>query len=263
MALTAPINARAKLRENALCATVRGVDIWQDAANPLLAFWAEKTEEIEPELLDWIDSFEAGAVFYDLGASIGAFSIYAAKKGLQVFAFEAEAQNYAVAEKNHFLNGDEIETGLSIFNVAVSDSCRMERLYIRRYNAGEHNKIVGVPEMRDTHQAFAPDHVQPVLAYPLDVLIAQFGLPVPRYIKIDIDGSEEPALRGSPELFSSPELREVFIEVSKPDEAGEGRGIMDLMAGYGFEVVRKDPVLHMKGGVYPDLFNIVFRRVQA
>lgn len=263
MAQSAPLDAREKLRENAVCATVRGIDIWQDAANPLLAFWAEKTEGIEPELLDWMDSFEPGAVFYDLGASVGAFSIYAAKKGAQVFAFEAEAQNYAVAEKNHFLNGDDIETELSIFNLAVSDSCRMERLYIRRYNAGEHNKIVGVPEMRDTHQAFAPDHVQPILAYPLDALITQFSLPVPRYIKIDIDGSEEPALRGAPALFSNPDLHEVFIEISKPDEAGEGAVIMDLMSGYGFEVARKDPVLHMKGGVYPDLFNIVFRRIGA
>jgi hypothetical protein len=36
----------------------------------------------EPETLAWIDIFERGSVFYDVGANIGLYSIYAVKKNV-------------------------------------------------------------------------------------------------------------------------------------------------------------------------------------
>jgi FkbM family methyltransferase len=252
---------RSEMRRQAHKATVRGIDVWQTSANPLLEFWAEKTEEIEPELLDWIDGFAPGSVFYDLGASVGAFSIYAAKRAkARVFAFEAEAQNFSVAEINHFLNGDELDHPLCVLNIAVSDRTKLERLYIRRYRAGEHNKIVGMPELRDTHQIFEPEHVQAVLCMSLDQLASELDLPMPTYIKIDVDGSEEAVLRGGEALFRSAALREVFIEINEPDKPGEGALIVGALAGYGFSIRNMVQVRHMGGGVYPGLFNVVFAR---
>jgi len=35
----------------------------------------------EPETIAWIDSFKTGEVFWDIGANIGLYGIYAAKKG--------------------------------------------------------------------------------------------------------------------------------------------------------------------------------------
>jgi hypothetical protein len=37
-------------------------------------------EEREPEVLDWIDSFEKGCTFFDVGASFGTETLYAALK---------------------------------------------------------------------------------------------------------------------------------------------------------------------------------------
>src|ERR1700744_4323948 len=84
---------------------VRGIVIRFAVSNPRLRVWAERFEEIEPELLDLIDGMPEHTVFYDLGASIGLFSLYAAlQRQARVYAFEAEAQNYATLELNHFLN---------------------------------------------------------------------------------------------------------------------------------------------------------------
>ena len=42
----------------------------------------------EPETLEWIDSFSADSVFWDIGANVGLYSIYAAKtKNIQIFSF--------------------------------------------------------------------------------------------------------------------------------------------------------------------------------
>jgi hypothetical protein len=44
-----------------------------------------------------------------------------------------------------------------------------------------------------------------------------FGLPVPNYVKIDVDSIEERIVAGARETLSDPELRSVLIEL----EAGE------------------------------------------
>ena len=39
----------------------------------------------EPETINWIDGFKKNEVFFDVGANIGLYSIYAAKKNCKVF----------------------------------------------------------------------------------------------------------------------------------------------------------------------------------
>jgi len=61
----------------------------------------------EPDTLYWIDNYmNDNDVFYDVGANIGTYSLYAANKGgLKIFAFEPESSNYYYLNKNIYLNG--------------------------------------------------------------------------------------------------------------------------------------------------------------
>src|SRR6516225_6500482 len=44
-----------------------------------LALWRARTLLAkEPETIEWIDSFRAGDVFWDVGANVGLYSLYAA-----------------------------------------------------------------------------------------------------------------------------------------------------------------------------------------
>jgi hypothetical protein len=59
----------------------------------------------EPETLNWIDKFEKKTTFWDVGANIGLYSCYAAKKReCKVFAFEPSIFNIEWLGKNIFLN---------------------------------------------------------------------------------------------------------------------------------------------------------------
>src|SRR5689334_12310835 len=59
----------------------------------------------EPCTLDWIAGFGADEILVDVGANVGMYSIWAAAtKGTRVFAFEPEAQNYALLNRNIFVN---------------------------------------------------------------------------------------------------------------------------------------------------------------
>ena len=59
----------------------------------------------EPETLEWIDKFKKKTTFWDIGANIGLYSCYAAKKNLcKVYAFEPSIFNLEWLGRNIFLN---------------------------------------------------------------------------------------------------------------------------------------------------------------
>jgi FkbM family methyltransferase len=238
-------------------AAVRGIAIRFAVSNPRLRVWAERFEEIEPELLDLIDGLPEGTVFYDCGASIGLFSLYAAiARRARVFAFEPEAQNYATLELNHYLNRAWLVEPLASFNVALADAPGIGRIYTRIFGAGEHVKILDAPETQDTKERFEPAHVQTVLKQPLDRLVSEYGLPQPECLKIDVDGAEAAVLAGAARTLADPRLRTVFIEIAERSQTDEAA----MVARHGFTLAAKIPVARLRGGVYPDLFNCIFRR---
>ena len=69
------------------------------------SFRMSTIEDKEPETIDWIDSFEEGACFYDIGANVGVFTLYAAKsKKCQVFSFEPSVFNLESLVRNININ---------------------------------------------------------------------------------------------------------------------------------------------------------------
>src|SRR5215467_14181444 len=60
-----------------------------------LAQWRAQTLLAkEPETIEWIDSFADGDTFWDIGANIGIYSVYAAvSRRVRVLAFEPSAAN--------------------------------------------------------------------------------------------------------------------------------------------------------------------------
>jgi FkbM family methyltransferase len=243
--------------DDTLDVAVRGIVIRFAVSNPRLRVWAERFAEIEPELLDMIDEMPEHAIFFDLGASIGLFSLYAAlRRRARVYAFEPEAQNYATLELNHFLNRRAITEPLNTFNVAIAEAAGVGRIHARTYGAGEHVKILDKAETQDTKEAFEPAHVQTVLKMRLDELIGEFGLPQPNVMKIDVDGAEAAVLAGASKTLRNPLLNTVFIELTDRTQAAEAEALLQ----HGFRLAAKVPVTRLRGGFYPDLFNCIFRR---
>ena len=73
--------------------------------NALNRYRVESFSTKEPETLEWIDRFPDDAVLWDIGANVGLYTIYAAKKGIRVFAFEPSVFNLEVLARNIFING--------------------------------------------------------------------------------------------------------------------------------------------------------------
>jgi FkbM family methyltransferase len=80
------------------------------------------------EPVAWIESLPADAVLWDIGANVGLYAIYAAKRGVRVLAFEPAASTLAVLTRNIELNA--VSDKVAAYGVALSDKTKLDALYM-------------------------------------------------------------------------------------------------------------------------------------
>lgn len=185
----------------------------------------------EPDTIQWLDRLAPGDLFVDIGANIGVYSLYAAmRRGARVFAFEPGAQNFAALNRNIHLNG--ANDKVLAFPIAASDSAGATVLNLSRFEVGGSHNSVDEP-IGEGGDRFRPAFVQGAVADRLDALLGAWdGAPVPRFVKIDVDGIEPRVVAGMGDLLADKRLEEILIEMNPEEE--NGRRILDLLAPHGF-----------------------------
>ena len=168
----------------------------------------------EPDTLDWIDRFfQPGDVIYDVGANIGQYSLYAAKKlggNATMLAFEPEALNFAKLNRNIRLN--ELGDTITAYCLAVSDGTGIDHFYSKAFQTGAALHALGRP-VTQGEVDFEPQNRQGTMAVSLDDLTGRFGLPFPTHIKVDVDGIEDRIVAGATQTLADARLKSVLIEV--------------------------------------------------
>lgn len=223
--------------------------------NTLTNWRAETYFTKEPETIEWIDTFQKGDVLFDVGANIGLYSIYAAKRGVRVVAFEPESQNYALINKNIFLNGCS-DTAMAL-NIALSDKDCVDYLNISQYQAG-----CAVNCFQDTvdwkYEKFTPHFRQGVLSYTLDSFLGRYSNCFPSHIKIDVDGLEPKIMKGAQSTLKDRRLKSISLEIN--EALSENLEMVAQLQGYGFHCAGKKHADMFEGGEYTRCFNYLFRR---
>jgi FkbM family methyltransferase len=225
----------------------------------LLQSRAQSVMTKEPDTIQWIDRFESSDVFWDIGANVGVFSLYAARqRGLRVLAFEPSADNYAVLCKNIEINAFEGRVvpycvalaGGTQLGVLNSPSREMGASLHQFGNKGEASRYWG-----GNKTSFA----QGVVGFSVDDFIYQFSPPFPTRLKIDVDGLEWPILQGAGKSLRDPRLRSVMAELPLSDTAERDRAIAWL-SDCGFELVSQGDLQEGGGQTAANHF---FARVRA
>ena len=169
----------------------------------------------EPETIEWLREYlRDGDVFYDVGANIGLYSLYAAKlrSGSRVFAFEPESHNFGNLCGNLLLNRVENVTPC-FFPLSSHETFAPFYVYDLRPGGALHS--LGRPSpLRDG----PPLLTTGAIAATIDVLVARHGLPAPHLLKLDVDGNEEQILDGAAAVLASGSLRSILVEVTCRDE---------------------------------------------
>jgi len=172
----------------------------------------------EPETLDWIDNhIKEEDVFFDVGANIGIYSVYAAlrQRKIQVIAFEPEYANLHLLRDNVVENNlrDRIKT----YAVALSNRVGFSTLHIQDLNPGAALSTESREDIVVTRENCPVIWKEGICTFTLDMFCQETGLQ-PNCMKLDVDGNEKEILEGGIATVSSPHFRTLIFELSDKKE---------------------------------------------
>ena len=163
-------------------------------------------------------------IVVDIGAHIGAFSIWAARQALtgKVYAFEPNTENYDLLLENRQLNK---LTNLEVFNVAASDVNGEAAFYNSEHSSVSHSLVD--PGAENTTK---------VRTVSLAGILTENRIERVNYLKIDAEGAEYLiVLNTPPEVLRR--VDKIFIEYHDYlDHGHHYRDIENYLAENGFKV---------------------------
>ena len=223
----------AKLKEKSAI-SINGKKIFLSTPNFLNRYRHKTFFTKEPETLTWIDSFEESAVFYDIGANVGLYSIYAAiKKDVQVFSFEPSFFNLEFLARNIYIN--QLTDRISIFPVALNDKVSISNFQL---TSTEWGGALSTFEkgFDDSGNKIQSKFIYNTIGFDLDHLVEVTKIPFPEYVKIDVDGLEHFIIGGAQNVIKK--AKSVLIEIN--DNFEEQRSTSEkFMTDLGFKLVQK------------------------
>ncbi len=182
-----------------------------------LTYWRTKTfEKKEPETMDWIKNFSLKKpIFWDIGANIGLYSIYAAKQNsyTEVISFEPSGLNLGILERNIVLN--DLNENITVFQIPLFNKSN-DLMYMNESS----NEEGGALNSFGNDIGFDGKKINSINKYKIfgtsvDQLINDGVLKKPNYIKIDVDGNEHLILEKSSKVLTSDEIKEIMIELNE------------------------------------------------
>ncbi len=189
----------------------------------------------EPHTVAWLDRLKAEDVYWDIGANVGMYAVYAAKfRRCRTVAFEPESQNYALLVENIVLNG--VAERCLPASIGVSDTAGTSRLHVRYITKGGAFNALGdaTPDSFQAAQGYELHEGFEQLVYgcPVDELVAKHGLPAPTHIKLDVDGLEPNIIAGAMQTIKSGSVRSILVELNTKSPAD--MAVPGILAQHGF-----------------------------
>ena len=217
----------------------------------------ESIYDKEPWTLEWIAGFAAGDVLLDCGATVGMYTVWAAAtRKARVYAFEPEAQNYALLNRNILLN--DLSGRVTAYCMGLSDKAGLSTLHIADLRAGGSCHALGEP-LDFKHDPLNAVFTQGSIAGSIDELVRARAIPVPTHIKIDVDGFEPKVVGGAAETLCDRTVRSLLIETNQNLE--DHRAMVRELNALGF---KHDPAqvdrAERKEGAFKGVAEYVFKR---
>jgi FkbM family methyltransferase len=179
----------------------------------------------QPATIEWIDSFRPNTVFWDIGANIGVYALYAAlQEDIQVIAFEPAAVNYFILTANCEANA--FDSRVQCLLLGLGDTRSVARLEVSQFASAMSFSFHGKRKRPYPSR-------QAALLLPIDQLIEDYGLACPNYIKIDVPGLTQQIIAGAAQTLRREELLELHVEMGN---SPIGQQIKSVLAEAGFTV---------------------------
>lgn len=209
----------------------------------------------EPETIDWINSFDKGDVLWDIGACVGAFSLYAAKKKHNVLSFEPMAANYYLLNKNIKIN--RLDNRILAFCIAFNDTTVLDHFYIKKTGLGQAGNAFGEP-LDYRGKKFNEKFKQGMLGYSIDDFM-KFKPIFPNHIKIDVDGIEDKIIKGGTNTLSDERVKSILVEMNA-DQADYCERVGNVLKDCGLRISARKHAKRYDGSSLSMMYNYIFVR---
>lgn len=209
----------------------------------------------EPDTIEWINQMKPGETLFDVGANMGQYSMLAAKRGVNVHAFEPDAQNFALMCRNFALN--KLKGKMTPWPIALTNCTGLDTFFVTNVMAGGSCNSFG--DKVDYHlQPKKFKFEQGCFGTSLDEFCYQFGFA--DHIKIDVDGLEHKVIAGA--NVAMKKAQSVLVELNT--RLPEHMAIYDWMAGFGLKPdVATAEIARRKEGPFKGVGNVLFFRNEA
>ena len=176
-------------------------------------------------------NFEEGAVVVDIGANQGLFSVYAARNGALVYAFEPLTENLTILEENVSQNG--MDNQVNIHKLAVTGNSYEADLFFGMGQGGD--IISGSASIVDNNRGGKIHATRKVKGIPINELLEFCSLTQCDFLKIDCEGGEYNIF----DNISVDNLRK-FDRISLEFHRGDSDTICEKLKRAGFKILRQD-----------------------
>lgn len=187
----------------------------------------------EPDTIDWINSFEQNSIFYDIGANVGIYSVYASilDKNIDTIAFEPSVFNLEILSKNIYINN--LYDRVSIYPISLDIKKNQNQFNMSKVEVGGALSGFGT-ELDEFNNQRDITFKYKTFSQSLDDFVNEYNLKLPNYIKIDVDGIELNILNGATKILNSKHIKSILIENTDPKS-----GISNFLEENNFQLMSK------------------------
>ncbi|WP_165322163.1 class I SAM-dependent methyltransferase [Rhizorhabdus phycosphaerae] len=212
--------------------------------------------EKEPETIEWIDSFAPDDLFWDIGANVGIYSIYAGVRGIRTLAFEPHFANYGQLCATVALN--QVQDVVTPLCLAFAARKSVSEMNLASLDVGTSMSNFGAA-LDFRGNPFDPAFRQGMVGYDIDSFVADFGVEIPNHIKIDVDGIELSIVEGARRTLADERVRSVSIELIDSD-LQQVAAVTEILEGAGLRFVHKKQNAAFATPETRDVLNFLFHR---
>lgn len=189
----------------------------------------------EPETIEWIKKFQTKnnkIIFWDIGANVGIYSIYAASchETIQIYAHEPNFKNLSLLSKNISINN--FQNIININQMPLGEgSLKLDTFFEGEETEGGANSSFKelVSHSNNNYK---------IIGTNINFLLNNEIFEYPNYIKIDIDGLEDLVLNSADKALSYFELESILIETDLSN-TNTYNNVHQRLEQFGFKLLSK------------------------
>jgi len=195
----------------------------------------------EIETINWIKKFnkKRKIIFWDIGANIGIYSIYAAieHKKIEITSFEPSTNNLRVLSRNISIN--KLEKNIQINQLPLSNK-KNQYLLMRESSFIQGGALNSFHEKTNFEgKKLLEINKYKILGTTINSILKNKISKCPNYVKIDVDGIEHLILSKADNLLQNKDLKSILIEINE-NYKRQLNSVLKIMKKNKFKLLSKE-----------------------